>query len=185
MRHSCYIAFLTASPSRSYTYLQSGGSLPFSCFVWKSRQFQSFTAKYRLNKLKHRCCRPQMAVKVILTCLIRFHSLRKVFNLPCSRSLEKLCLALFFNLLILFLEPARAEIFHLFLEEIYKFNSFALHIWGHTNLHLYYFFLPGGPSDNDKKRLMFLRDLHFGFLPGTWSSHIITNPESTNKNTAD
>ena len=33
-----------------------------------------------------------MAAKVIVTC---FCSLKNVFNLPCSRSLEKLCLALF------------------------------------------------------------------------------------------
>ena len=38
---------------------------------------------------------------------------------------------------------------------------------------IFFFLQPGGASDNDKKRLMFLRDLHFGFLPGTWSSHII------------
>ena len=97
--HATYPVF-DREPSRSYTYLQSGFhfiSLPFSCFVYKLHQFPSCTAKYRQNKLKHRCCRPQMAVKVILTCLICFHSLKKVFNLPCSRSLEKLCLALFFK----------------------------------------------------------------------------------------
>ena len=38
-----------------------------------------------------------MAAKNIVMCLISFCSLKNVFNLPCSRSLEKLCLALLCN----------------------------------------------------------------------------------------
>ena len=94
---SHFFVFVDREP---YTYLLSGFHFAISCFVIKSCQFPLSTAKYRLNNCQAVVRQSSGSRQKVIDNI--YFTL--VLNLPCSRSLEKLFMALFKRSLLIFKE---------------------------------------------------------------------------------